>query len=155
LKQAGVRAVLEHLRIVIEPSFQEKHIPVYWGIEENLPLVRADSHGLLQVFLNLARNAQRALEKSGRKELRIVAAAEDHRIKVRFHNSGPPIADPEILFKPFQPGASERGLGLYISRAMLRSFGGDVTYEPVTSGCSFVVVLNVSELWYTYGVENR
>jgi two-component system, LuxR family, sensor kinase FixL len=152
LDTASVRVVLDHLRIVMEPSFQEKQIAVFWRIEENLPLVRADHHGLLQVFLNLANNATRALQNSGRKELRIVAEAEDRRIRVRFHNSGPPIDDPESLFKPFQHGSSEGGLGLYVSRAIIRSFGGDVNYQPVTSGCSFVVTLDISQLWYTYGV---
>jgi two-component system sensor kinase FixL len=153
LDTASVRVALDHLRIVMEPSFQEKEIAVYWRIEENLPLVRADHHGLLQIFLNLARNSSRALEDSARKELRIVAALEDHHVKVRFHNSGPSIANPESLFKPFQPGASERGLGLYVSRAMLRSFGGDVIYEPVTTGCCFTVLLKISQFWYTYHVE--
>jgi two-component system, LuxR family, sensor kinase FixL len=155
LDTASVRVALDHLRIVMEPSFQEKQIAVYWRIEEDLPLVRADHHGLLQVFLNLARNASRALENSARRELRIVAAVVDRRVKVRFHNSGPSIANPESLFKPFQPGASERGLGLYVSRAMLRSFGGDVTYEPVTTGCCFTVVLEISQLWYKYGVGSQ
>jgi two-component system, LuxR family, sensor kinase FixL len=152
LDTASVRVVLDHLRIVMEPSFQEKQIAVYWRIEEELPLVRADHHGLLQVFLNLANNASRALQNSGRKELRIVAELEDRRVRVRFHNSGPPIEDPDSLFKPFQHGASEGGLGLYVSRAIIRSFGGDVSYQPVTSGCCFVVALDVSQLWYTYGV---
>jgi two-component system sensor kinase FixL len=84
-----------------------------------------------------------------------VAQTEGPRVKVRFHNSGPPIANPESLFKPFQPGASGGGIGLYVSRAIIRSFGGDVIYEPVTSGCCFVVALDVSELWYTFGVGNR
>jgi two-component system, LuxR family, sensor kinase FixL len=154
LDTASVRVALDHLRIVMEPSLQEKEVAVYWRIEEDLPLVRADHHGLLQVFLNLARNASRALEGSPRKELRIVAALENQSVKVRFHNSGPSIANPESLFKPFQPGASEGGLGLYVSRAMLRSFGGDVAYEPVTSGCCFTVVLEISQFWYRYRVES-
>ncbi|MGI9073026.1 MAG: PAS domain-containing protein [Bryobacteraceae bacterium] len=142
LDTASLRVALDHLRIVMEPSFQEKGIAVYWRIEQDLPLVRADHHGLLQVFLNLARNANRALEDSPRKELRIVATLEDHCVKVRFHNSGPSITNPESLFKP------------YVSRAMLRSFGGDVAYEPVTSGCCFTVVLEISQFWYRYRVES-
>jgi two-component system sensor kinase FixL len=50
LDTASIRVVLDHLRIVMEPSFQEKKIAVYWRIEDNLPLVGADHHGLLQVF---------------------------------------------------------------------------------------------------------
>jgi two-component system, LuxR family, sensor kinase FixL len=155
LDSASLRVVLDQLCIVIESTFAEKQIAIYWRIEENLPLVRADQHGLLQAFLNLAKNASRAVENSARKELRIVAALEGGQVKVLFHNSGPPIADPERLFKPFQPGASERGLGLYVSRAILRSFGGEVNYERVNSGCCFSVVLEVSPFWRTYGVGSH
>jgi two-component system, LuxR family, sensor kinase FixL len=77
--------------------------------------------GSCKVFLNLARNATQALQNSARKELRILAQNDGRCVNVRFHNSGPPIADPESSFKPFQPGAFGGGLGLYVSRAIIRS----------------------------------
>ena len=49
---------------------------------------------------------------------------------MRFEDSGPGIAAPERLFQPFQQGAEGTGLGLYISRAVLRSYGGDLRFEP-------------------------
>jgi two-component system sensor kinase FixL len=33
-------------------------------------------------------------------------------------------------------------LGLYISRAILRSFGGELVFEPRTEGCCFAVRLS-------------
>lgn len=105
--------------------------------------------------MNLATNASRALENAERKELAITAAAVDNgRIEVRFSNSGPPIAEPENLFKPFESGSSGRGLGLYVARAILRSFGGDLSYEPVKAGCCFAVTLQRAELWYMYDRAN-
>jgi C4-dicarboxylate-specific signal transduction histidine kinase len=145
---ASLRVALEHLRIVIEPSFDEQQIAVKWKVPNNLPLVRADHHGLLQVFLNIARNASSALEHSERKEFAVTVTPDKGRIQVRFENSGPPIADSEHLFTPWKPGSSEGGLGLYVSRAILRSFGGDLHYEPMTSGCCFAVTLDPAELWY-------
>ncbi|HEX4750587.1 MAG TPA: ATP-binding protein [Bryobacteraceae bacterium] len=150
---ASLRAALDHLRIVIEPSFQEKHIALKWCIEDKLPLVRADHHGLLQVFLNIARNASRALEQCERREFTVTATTDDGRVQIRFQNSGPPIANPENLFTPWISGSSERGLGLYVSRAILRSFGGHLSYEPVSRGCCFAVTLERSDLWYIYNRE--
>src|ERR1700743_3242824 len=54
--------VLTDLRIVLAPFCEESEIEQEWDIPENLPVVQADRHRLLQVLLNLARNSQRALE---------------------------------------------------------------------------------------------
>jgi signal transduction histidine kinase len=47
----------------------------------------------------------------------------------------------DILFQPFQKGADSTGLGLYLSRAFVRSFRGDLRYEPTAKGCCFVIEL--------------
>jgi signal transduction histidine kinase len=46
-----------------------------------------------------------------------------------------------LLFRPFQHGADASGLGLYVSKAMARSFGGDLRFEPQRQGACFVVEL--------------
>jgi C4-dicarboxylate-specific signal transduction histidine kinase len=94
------------------------------------------------VFVNLARNSQRALESCEQRDLRISAALEKDLVVVRFRDSGPGVAHPEELFRPFQQGAHSHGLGLYISRAIVRSHGGGLRYEPQDTGSCFAV-----ELW--------
>ena len=143
---ASLRAVLDHLRIVVEPWFQESGIDVTWQIAEEMLFVRGDHHGILQVFLNLARNARRALENAGRKRIAISASMEDGRILVRFWNSGPPVSDPAQLFAPFRPESAGRGIGLYVSRAIVRSCGGDLRHDAVDEGVCFTVVLETSRL---------
>ena len=44
---------------------------------------------------------------------------------IGFQDSGPGIAFPEHLFQPFRHAADGTGLGLYVSRAVVRSYGGD------------------------------
>ena len=58
---------------------------------------------------------------------------------IRFQDTGPGIAAPERLFEAFQPGADGSGLGLYVSRAVVRGYGGDLRFEPAESGSCFVV----------------
>lgn len=134
--------LLDETRIVVEPMMREADINVAWEIGDNLPLVQADHHSLLQVFVNLARNIKCVLEQYPRREVRITAALERDLVLVRFYDSGPGVARPENLFKPFQPEAHSSGLGLYVSQAILRSYGGGLRYEPQESGSCFVV-----ELW--------
>ena len=62
-------------------------------------------------------------------------------VVVRFRDTGPGVTNPEYLFKPFHPDAHSTGLGLYVSRAVLRSHGGDLRYEPCPDGSCFVVQL--------------
>ena len=61
------------------------------------------------------------------------------RMQVRFRDSGPGVARPQNLFQPLKPGTGSTGLGLYISRSLLRSYGGDLRFEPRQDGACFVV----------------
>lgn len=144
LESMDIRPVLEELRIVIERSFQDSQISLRWEIPEVLPRIRADHQALLQAFLNIAKNAQRALEDRDRKELVVRVSTENNSMVVRFLDSGPGVQNPERLFAPFQPGAQETGLGLYLSRTFVRNFQGDIDYEPMPHGSCFAVTLAVA-----------
>ncbi|MGD1070026.1 MAG: ATP-binding protein [Bryobacteraceae bacterium] len=138
---ADLNEVLTDLRIVLEPSCAESDIEVQWNIAGNLPLVEADRHSLLQVLLNLSKNSQRALEAAADKAIHISAAAGPAGVSIRFTDSGPGIAPGQRLFQPLQKGADGAGLGLYLSRAFMRSFRGDLRHDPNHPGCSFVLDL--------------
>jgi two-component system sensor kinase FixL len=141
--EVPLRQVLDHLRILIEPEWREIDATVQWHIPKNLPLVQADEHGLLQAFLNLMQNSHRALQKVEKRQMEVHVTADEARALIRLHDTGPGIAAPERLFQPFQEGADHTGLGLYVSRAMLWSYGGDLRYEPTAAGCCFVIKLQV------------
>uniref|UniRef100_Q01WC5 histidine kinase n=1 Tax=Solibacter usitatus (strain Ellin6076) TaxID=234267 RepID=Q01WC5_SOLUE len=140
---ADLSTVLDETRIVIEPALREAGISLIWEVGDALPLVQADHHSLLQVFVNLSRNSVRALEDRPVREVRISAEAERDLVVVRFRDSGPGVANPDELFRPFQAGAHSVGLGLYISRAILRAHGGGLRYDSGQGpGSCFTV-----ELW--------
>lgn len=143
IDEVPLRQVLDHLRILIEPEWREIDATVRWNIPKSLPAVQADEHGLLQAFLNLMQNSHRAVQKVQKREMDVHVTADRARALIRLHDSGPGIAAPERLFRPFQDGADHTGLGLYISRAMLRSYGGNLRYEPTAAGCCFVIELQV------------
>ena len=140
-EQVNLHEVLEELRIVIEPSFAEEDATVRWMIPEELPPVVADRHGLLHVFMNLARNSQRAIRGCADRRLIIGASVEGDRVVVRFSDSGCGVARPDLLFQPFQQSSDGAGLGLYLSRALVRSYAGDLTFEPQAYGACFTVTL--------------
>lgn len=140
----GLPAVLDELRVLSETICRESNIEVRWHMEGELPLVWADRYGLLQVFLNLVKNSQRAMLDSERKILQVSVSVEEVSVVVRFEDSGIGVQHPEHLFRPFQPGAKSSGLGLYVSRAILKTFGAEIVYEPRPKGCCFAVVLQLA-----------
>ncbi len=139
---ADLGTILDEARIVIEPMLREAGLELTWDVQENLPLVQSDQHSLLQVFVNLARNSVTHAADGPERKVSISTGIENDLVVVRFQDSGPGVTHPEELFRPFQAGAQSSGLGLYISRAILRSQGGNLRHEPSAKGARFIV-----ELW--------
>jgi two-component system sensor kinase FixL len=137
-----IRSFLEELRIVVEPSLLEQGIELHWNVEPDLPLVWADRQSLMQVFLNLVRNSERAMSRQLRRELSVTAKSSRRGASICLTDNGGGVANPARLFRPFQEGAQATGLGLYLSRAFMRSFRGDLWYEPALHGSSFIVELS-------------
>ena len=136
--------VLDEFRIVVEPWFAESGTQTSWQFPKEQVLVQADHVGLLQVFLNLARNSLRALEDAQGGCFTVEVMLGKTAVLARFRDNGPGVEEHQKLFQPFQPGAAEIGLGLYVSRAMMRSFGGELRYEPQQSGSCFAVELRLA-----------
>jgi PAS domain S-box-containing protein len=141
---AGVdlASLLEELKIIVEPSLLEAGIQSQWVIDPDLPPVWADRQSLMQVCLNLIKNGERAMANRSSQCLTVSARMVKDRVIVEFQDTGGGVANPERLFRPFQPGAQATGLGLYLSRAFMRTFRGDLRYEPRPEGASFVVELS-------------
>jgi two-component system, LuxR family, sensor kinase FixL len=138
---ADLGMVLDETRVFADAAFREIGGAVHWEVPDALPLVEGDHHGLLQVFLNLARNSEAAIKDAPKKILWVNVTRQTEMVLVRFLDTGPGVAEPDSLFRPFQPGAHSSGLGLYLSRAVLKSYGGDLFYEPVSEGACFAVQL--------------
>ena len=138
---ADLNEVLTDLRIVLDPICEESDISLRWNVPENLPPVQADRQSLLQVLLNLVKNSQRALEPVPSKTIEVVVSLRTDSVSIRFTDNGPGIPVGKKIFQPLQKGADATGLGLYLSRAFMRSFRGDLRHDPDQAGCSFVLDL--------------
>ena len=140
--EVDLTALLEELRIIIAPSLLDEHIVANWYIDPALPLVWADRSSLMQVFLNLITNSVRALSGRSNAVISISTKIEDDNVVLEIADNGSGVAHPEHLFRPFQNGVASTGLGLFLSRAFLRSFGGEIRYKALPTGACFVVHLN-------------
>lgn len=144
LEPVPLRQILDELRIVIEPGWQEIQGEVTLFLDDPSIRVMADRYALMQIFLNLSQNAHRAVRNRSERRLSISAAAVGDCARITFCDTGYGVSDPQHLFQPFQRNAKVTGLGLFISRALVRSFGGEMSFEPHAGGSAFVVELPLS-----------
>ena len=139
---------LRELAIIVQPSLREAGIALEWRADPGLPDVLADHHSLLQVFLNLVRNAETALAHTPDARLCLRVVSKGARVQIALTDNGPGVSYPEKLFRPFRVGAAGNGgsgLGLYLSRAMMLSFHGDLRFQPGSEGATFLVEMLAAE----------
>lgn len=133
--------VLDELRVLIETVCRDSEIELEWTATDQSRSVWADHYGLIQVFLNLMKNSRRALESVSEKRIKISTVHDERSVIIRLQDTGHGISDPQILFRAFHRDAEATGLGLYVSRTLMKSFGGDLSFEPAEHGCTFAITL--------------
>jgi signal transduction histidine kinase len=119
-------------------------------VPKELPSVPADRDRVKQVLLNLLSNAAKfCADERGR--VAVELAVEDGAVRVDIRDNGPGIdpEDQEVIFDRFRQGGQtmiERppgtGLGLPISREIIRQLGGELWVESAPGqGSTFSFVL--------------
>lgn len=96
-----------------------------------------DQNRLEQVLINLIRNAGDAMADSPRKTLTLAAAPADDGVVLRISDTGCGLPEGGALFEPFfttKPPGEGLGLGLAISRDIVREFGGDLRADKRPEG---------------------
>ncbi|MBV8761811.1 MAG: response regulator [Deltaproteobacteria bacterium] len=117
-----------------------------------LPAVEASEAQLGHVFVNLLVNAAQAIEAGAveRNEIRVATrVGPGSRVAVEIRDTGPGIAreNRARIFEPFfttKPIGQGVGLGLAVCRNVVRSFGGEITFDSASGGTVFRVLLPIA-----------
>jgi signal transduction histidine kinase len=113
-------------------------------------LAVADADQLDQVLWALLDNAVKYGGRDGRIEVEIAPETASGCLRLSVSDDGPGVSaeDRERLFARFTRGATQMsgdgtGLGLYVSRQLLRGMGGELVLEPARagSGATFLITL--------------
>jgi signal transduction histidine kinase len=116
---------------LVSYRFTVDEISIEGRLDPNLPTVHGDANRLEQVLVNLLSNALDSLRSvKPPRRLIVDSFVDDGRVCVAVTDNGPGVA-PEIaarLFRPFATTKGRRGtgLGLYISRQLVREAAGDL-----------------------------
>ncbi|MFW5679316.1 MAG: two-component system sensor histidine kinase NtrB [Pseudomonadota bacterium] len=152
----NVHRVLEHVRRLAESGFG-RHLHIVERYDPSLPPVAGDRDRLVQVFLNLVKNACEAAPQTGG-EVRLVTHYR-HGLRIGHKNSrerlelpitievwdnGPGVPEDlaSQLFDPFVTGkAKGTGLGLSLVAKIVNDHGGVVGFQNHPQGTVFRVSL--------------
>ena len=148
-----VNTALQRAFEIFNQQLKLREIEVVKELEENLPLILADSNRLEQVFINLLINARDAIEeKCERLDMagttqRIYLRTHLHEGKVRIEVKDTGIGiRKELLDRIFEPFFTTKkmgkgtGLGLSISYGIVQDYQGTLQVETVENeGSSFII----------------
>lgn len=135
LKETSLASIIDDIKDDLELRARTLNRQIVWQIPANLPTVAADQSSIDEVISNLMDNAIKYSHDGGNIE---VGAAIDDKfvaISVRDHGIGIPENVASGLFSKFyrshrsRDAISGTGLGLYISRAIVESHGGNIEVE--------------------------
>jgi two-component system, LuxR family, sensor kinase FixL len=146
-RSVDLSRLFEQLRIIIEPLLRELDVQLDWKVRSDLPDVWGDESGLMQIFMNVVENSNKAMRASEIKHLTVSTVTEDDSVLVRFRDTGPGVTDPDELFQPLRSARGMEHLGLYVSRAIAHSMCGDLRFERVPGGSCFVLELLALRQW--------
>ena len=151
-QSVDVRAVLADVIDILAYGLRNTDVEIIREDQPDLPPVLADDDQLHQVFLNLAVNAQQALETAPsprRLWLRTLTDGNVVRIEVADNGPGVPpelraqVLEPFFTTKPFGVGT---GLGLSVCHGIVSAHGGAILVDDRPGGgARFVVTLPVTD----------
>ncbi len=127
----SLNRLAENLQVLLQADLERGSIELTLHFLPALFSVEADEELLCQVLLNLLKNSMQALaEVDGRRQIRLEAVRSAEEVRIDVTDNGPGIAKDllEDIFVPFfttKPAGS--GIGLSLSRQIIRMHGGDLT----------------------------
>lgn len=131
----------------LKGEFENRRIQVTLDLPGALPAVLLDRAQMEQVFFNLVKNALEAMADGGK--LVITLASDDQNVTVAFRDNGAGMSGETLahLFEPYRTTkAKGTGLGLMVSRRIVRAHGGEIDVESKEgTGTRFTVRIPRSE----------
>jgi histidine kinase len=159
LEKVQVNTVLKNALEILGQQLKVRGIEVIWDLEDDLPLIMADSDRLGQVFVNLLINARDAIDErwqsqphqKGDKKIILKTKSGPREIAVEIRDTGAGIPDSilERIFEPFfttKKVGQGTGLGLSISYGIIKDCKGSIqAVARKDGGAGFIIKFPIAE----------
>jgi signal transduction histidine kinase len=131
-----VRPVLEEAVRVLERHARDRGFTVVLDLPDELPVVRYDRDGLLQVLINLVDNGIKFSKDADPREVVIQAVPRGGGLTLQIRDHGPGVPQRQLshIFQPFYRGEREltrrtkgTGIGLALVKGIVDGMGGSVS----------------------------
>ncbi len=149
-----VKSMLSDCLDLTETQIRKDGIDLKVDISDNIPSVRARSHHIQQVFLNIISNARYALNNKTDGDIvnkrieingELVDTSAHQYVRLSFFDNG--IGIPEDILNricdPFfssKPPGEGTGLGLSISHSIIKDHGGRLNFDSVEGSHTIVII---------------
>lgn len=149
----NIHEVLERVRSLILAEFPTG-ILIKRDYDTSAPLVKGDKEQLIQIVLNIVRNAAQAMKGQGRlilttriaRQVTLARKRYKHALIVQINDTGPGIPE-DMREKIFYPLVSGReggsGLGLTLAQTFVTQHGGTITFESQPGNTTFTLQLPI------------
>ncbi|MBN2494111.1 MAG: HAMP domain-containing protein [Deltaproteobacteria bacterium] len=133
LEEVDLNRLVQETSRLLEHQLMLHRIKLSVQLAEGAPVVRAIPGELQQVLLNLALNAQQAMPAGGEVTVSTGLDGDDTAL-ISVVDNGPGVPE-EIRSRIFEPFASTKppgegtGLGLFVSRGIIRDHQGELSLE--------------------------
>ncbi|NDH93547.1 MAG: GHKL domain-containing protein [Planctomycetia bacterium] len=144
---SDLTAIISDIVETVAQRAEEAEVPIRWQPNDSFPKLLFDPEGISRAVLNVVTNAIDAVEKQpdGRVEIAVELNEQQETVQITVRDNGPGIPTDRLpeIFNLFvsTKGARGTGLGLTVSRKILREHGGDISVvsDPAT-GSTFTLM---------------
>jgi two-component system nitrogen regulation sensor histidine kinase GlnL len=150
----NIHEVLERVRSLILAEYP-RGLTIRRDYDTSVPLLKGDKEQLIQIVLNIARNAAQAMKGEGHLILKTRVARQvtlarkryKHALLLQINDTGPGIPE-DMREKVFYPLVSGReggsGLGLTLAQTFVTQHGGTITFDSQPGNTTFTLLLPIN-----------
>lgn len=129
-KLFSLTGLIEHLLLLHQEDLQRQHIDLTVDLYQPEITIYADEKMLSQVLINLLKNAMQALTDQEDKKIQLKVTDQGRSLRIQLTDNGPGIPSnllDDIFIPFFTTKKKGTGIGLSLSRQIIRLHGGELT----------------------------
>lgn len=145
VESTSLKALVEEVLTLYKEQLETAGIEVVFKPEPKLGVFEIDPKLITQVLINLLKNAIEALSTTSNPKIVISLKTENGNQVISIVDNGPGIAEELLqdIFVPFFTTKKEgSGIGLSLSRQIIRAHGGELSLVSNDQGSAFIITFS-------------